>query len=138
LGQAGTSDEQAVQDVLKNLAAAQNAKDAQTVASLFTEDGDFVTSRGQRAAGRQSIENLCATYHKSDAYKNGVVKYGLPSVRVLSPGCAIADYNWEWAGVRAPDSKEPRTRKGAATAVLIKKDGKWSIVALRAMVPAKD
>ena len=137
LGQTATSDEEAVRDVFKQVVAAQNAKDAKAVAAFFAEDGDFVTSRGERATGRQEIENLFAEFFGSHA-KTAVKKNSTISVRILSPKHALADYGWEWIGIRVPGKNKAQTRKGGTTAVLAKEDGKWSIVAMRSTVPAKD
>jgi uncharacterized protein (TIGR02246 family) len=137
LGQTGASDKEAIRDVFKDLVTAQNAKDAKAVASFFTEDGDFATSRGELATGRQDIENLFAMFFGSHA-KAAVKKNAAISVRILTPDYALADYKWEWTGISVPGKDEPQTRKGSTTAVLVKKDGKWSILAMRSKVPARD
>jgi uncharacterized protein (TIGR02246 family) len=137
-GQTGTSDEQAIRNVLRQFSEARNAKDAKAAASFFTEDGDFGTSRGERAEGRKNIEKRLAKSFASGPYSKSTAKQGTASVRMLSAGCAIADYTWELAGLRGVDGKALPTRKGAATTVLVKKDGKWFIAALRAMIPAKE
>ncbi len=137
LGQTGAPDEKAIRDVFEHVVAAQNAKDAKAVASFFTEDGDFVTSRGERAAGRQEIEKLFAEFFGSRA-KTAVKTNSTISVRILSPNHAMVDYGWEWTGIRVPGKAEAQIRKGGTTAVLAKKDGKWSILAMRSTVPARD
>jgi uncharacterized protein (TIGR02246 family) len=138
VGQTGTPDEQAIRDVLRQFSEARNAKDAQAAASFFTEDADFVTSRGKRAEGRKDIEKRLATSFTSAPYSKSAAKPGAISVRMLSADCAIADYTWELAGLRGVDGKALPTRKGAATAVLVRRNGRWLIAALRAMIPAKE
>lgn len=138
MAQVGSSDEQAVRNVLQQFSAARNAKDAPAAAAFFSEDADFGTSRGERTEGRKNIEKRFATSFASGPYKKSVVKEDIVSVRMISEDCAIADFNWELSGLVDVNGKELPTRKGGATTVLVRKDGKWLIAALRAMVPAKD
>lgn len=138
LGQAPTSDETAVREVVGQIVEAWNAKDANALAAVYTTDADYVTSRGTRLVGRENLAKWLRERFKLDAYRDSRQKRMDVSVRFLSPTVALADSTWELTGVRGADGKELPARKGNSTMVLVKKEGQWRTAALRAMVPAKD
>lgn len=103
-------------------AAAINKRDAAAVAALFSPDGDLTVMDGPRSAGRAAISE--ATKKELAAWP-ATRKIGLmvTTVRTLTPDIAIVEST-------ATFTEGPvQTNRG--TSVMVRKDGKWLIAALR-------
>ncbi len=138
LGQTNPADEEAVRDVVNQTTTAWNSRDAKALASLYSEDADYVNSRGQRVVGREKIEIWLRARFQLPTYRDSNHKRLSISVRFLSPTCAIADSTWEMSNVKNEAGNVLPVRKGNSTMIVIQTNGRWLIAALRSMVPTKD
>lgn len=138
LGQADASEEQAIRDVINQTSAAWNAKDAQAFAEPYSEDADAVNSRGEKVQGKKALEKTLVDRFKSAAFRDSQFKRAIVSIRFLSGTCALVDSTWALSGVRNVNGEEMPVKEGTTTLILMKRDGKWCIVATRSMVPVKE
>lgn len=115
----------------EDFAAAWNRHDAKTMAQIWAPEGDLINPFGRFAKGRGPIEKLFQDDHsgpmKTSRYRN--VSF---SVRTLTPDLAIADFDVEITGMKAPDNTALPTLKPHVTTLFKKEGGKWWILTARA------
>jgi uncharacterized protein (TIGR02246 family) len=101
-----------------------NKHDAQAVAALWTEDGEYLDESGRRFAGRDAIEKGYAELFSSNP--KVVLKIAIDSLRLVGPSTAIEDG-------RAVTNPTPAGAAGVSgyTAVHTKVDGKWLMASVR-------
>jgi len=101
-----------------------NQRDAKAVASLWTEDGEYIDDAGRRFVGRTEIEkgytDLFAANPKSE------IKITIDSIRILSQAAAMEEGN-------AVVKPSPAGVSGISrySAIHVKVDGKWLMAAVR-------
>ncbi|MBZ5607329.1 MAG: SgcJ/EcaC family oxidoreductase [Acidobacteriia bacterium] len=122
-----TNDEQAIQDILRQLEAAWNASDSVGFAAAFAEDANFIQIFGGQLDGRGAIE----ASHRSifdTIYKDSRASFMLRSIRFVRPDVAIVftKTRVELAADGATPEIEARP-----TMVVVKEQGKWQIMALQ-------
>lgn len=105
-------------------AAAFNKHDANALAALWTEDGEFVDESGQRLAGRRAIEEGYAAYFKANP--EAQMRVVIDSLRLLSESAAIEDGR----AFVDPPAAGP-AGYGKYTAVHVKVGGKWLMSSVR-------
>lgn len=103
----------AVTELVAGMVAAWNSGDPRRFAELFTEEADYVTSRGAWVRGRGGIEVLRAS---SGALH--VVLEEPPSVRMCGDA-AIAHVRW------AIEESGAVRRRGLMSCVAVRRDGGW-------------
>jgi uncharacterized protein (TIGR02246 family) len=121
------ADEAAIRHVVERYNEAFNHHDAQAVAALYAPDADFTNMYGGSQHGRPAIEKVYATLFSGrlkEAHRNDTVK----SVRMLGPGLAVMDSNWEMSGTISPNGTPSPVRKGMLTCVMAERGGKWYIL----------
>jgi uncharacterized protein (TIGR02246 family) len=134
--QAGRADDEAaIRRQIDQFAAAWNKADAKAVAQFFADDGDYVSSTGQKGEGRTGIEKVLSEQF-AGVFKGATLKTTITAIRFLKPDVAIVNGAFEVSGMKGPDGKELPVRKGLSTNILAKQGDKWLIAALRGMVPA--
>ena len=134
--QAGQSaDDAAIRKQVDQFAASWNKGDAKAAAQFFSDDGDYVSSTGQRGDGRAGVEKVL-TEQYTGVYKGATLKNTVTSIRFLKPDVAIVNGTFEVSGMQGPDGKALPVRKGLSTIVAVKQGDKWVYAALRGMVPA--
>lgn len=127
------ADDKAIRDVAANYVTAFNKGDAKAVAAFFAPDADTVNAYGVKNTGPAEIEkNL--TGELAGPMKGATLTVTVDSVRMISDSAAISGGTYSFAGVKGPDGKDVPVA-GQYTTVMVKKDGKWWISALRTMVP---
>jgi uncharacterized protein (TIGR02246 family) len=119
-----SEDELAIRNVLAGSTAAFNRHAANLTPDGYSDDFDAVNPAGVRVAGKPELGDAFQTYLKN-ARKTETVQ----RVRFIRPDVALVDAVYEFTGTDIrPDPK------GFETIVLVKKDGRWVITALRMMV----
>ena len=124
--QLGTSaDEAAIREILDARNAAYNNHDAKALAATYALDADLVTGTGRIVSGRAAIEqNYVESFRGVD--KNAVVKTESAKIRFLTADTAILDLDGVTTG------RSDGTIKTHATWVYVKRNGEWTVVAIRA------
>jgi uncharacterized protein (TIGR02246 family) len=126
-GKIPSADEQLIQARSKKLIDAFNKGDAKTIASFWTEDGDYMDEGGRRIQGRAAIE---AYFHKMfDAGKGAELRVYKTNFRLVRPDLAIGDGVMEVI----PPGGGPST-SARYTAVQVKQDGQWYFESVREAV----
>ena len=129
----GTSqDEQAIRNLITQFVAAWNKNDGKGLASHFTTDGDVINPGGRTARGRSEVEQLFKD-EQAGVFKGTRFIMPLKNLRFLKPDVAVADHEFEIAGVQGPLT----TLKGLVTLVLRKDADNWLITSARPMVPVQ-
>lgn len=121
------ADEAAIRHVVERYNDAFNHHDAQAVAALYAPDADFTNMYGGSQHGRPAIEKFYANLFSGrlkEAHSEDTVK----SVRMLDPGLAVMDANWEMSGTISPNGKPSPVRKGMLTWVMARRGGTWYIL----------
>ena len=114
---------------------AWNKSDAKLLAALWLTDGDYVSSTGRTARGRDEVEKAFAEQW-GEIYKGTKIAHTLTNVRFLRKDVAIADGAFEVSGMRDAAGKVLGSRSGLSTIVAVKKGTRWYVAALRGMVPS--
>jgi len=114
-------------------AAAWNKHDAKAMAAFWAQDGDLINPQGRVAKGRAEIEKLFQDEH-SKGLKQSTYKPGPLTVRFIEPDIAFAESDSEISGATNPDGTSAPTFKAHVNRLLLKKGGKWWIVAARPVI----
>jgi len=112
--------------IRKNIAAYLEAfhnRDAEAMAALWTEDGEYLTPGGDVIKGRDALQESFERNFVED--KDVRVELDDPSVRVSSPSVAVEEGT---AYVVRPDA-DPQVIDYVA--VHVKQDGEWKLDSLR-------
>lgn len=128
------SEKQASNDLGSELAALQaankafvkafNHRDANAIAAMWDEDGDYIDETGTRYTGRDAIHSEFEHYfHTSYGRK---IKLHADSVRFLRPDIVLIDGTSE---VDPAPAGKPVV--GRFSAIRIKKDGQWLLTSVR-------
>lgn len=114
-------DEAAIREIVKQMEAAWNAKDADSETPIYVEDVDYVNSHGTFLKGSAEI----AEGHRqifSTIYKDTTLKLKIEKIRFLDSEAGIVH-------VLTALKKLDKTTKGWLMIVVVKKDKKWKIAA---------
>lgn len=125
-----TGDEEAIKERLEEFTAAWNKHDATAMAAIWAPDGDLINPFGRVAKGRAEVQKLFTDEHAS-FMKGTTLKITSSSVRLLGADAAILDFDSDVIGMKAADGTDLPTLGHHVTTVMVKKDGKWWIVAAR-------
>jgi uncharacterized protein (TIGR02246 family) len=114
----------AIKDVAQNLATAFNDADAKAGADLFAQDAVVINPAGQRASGRDAVQQLL----RSDL--NGFLKgttttFTNIQVKMLKPDVAFFDMEQELSGGKFTNGNE--APKIHVTGVAVKRGASWLI-----------
>jgi uncharacterized protein (TIGR02246 family) len=115
---------------------AWNRGDAEGMARIFADDGDFVNPAGRVARGRDEVERLYREDHEA-AFRGSRFASTCGQVRFLTRDVAELDCRFQVSGVRGPEGRL-MTMRGLYTVVLARRDGEWRTVTARAMIPMPD
>ena len=117
----------AITHTLGQFVDAWNKHDAHAFALTFTEDADFTNVQGVHAKGRANVESFHALSF-AGVFKDSHLSANIRSVRMLTPGLAAVDIEWQMTGARAPDGSERPNRMGLLDWIMAKRSGgKWLI-----------
>jgi uncharacterized protein (TIGR02246 family) len=130
IGQPGRSagDEAGVREVVRSYVAARERGDAATLATLFTEDADQLTSSGEWRRGRTALVQGTLASSKANS---GARSIAIQTVRFPAADVAIADGEYTIAATGGAAE-----RKMWTSFVIVRAGGSWRISAIRNMLPA--
>ena len=118
-------DEAQVRALAANWEQAWNQHDMKALASLLTEDADFVNVAGHHWKGRPEIE--ARHLERLNQFKDSVWTLGTMTVEFLKPDVALAHLDWRLKGDTDPDGTARKPRSGVFTWLVLKRDGQWQI-----------
>jgi uncharacterized protein (TIGR02246 family) len=121
------TEEAAVRQVVARYVSAREARDADAIRAVFTEDADQLTSSGEWRKGREAI--VRGTLASSER-TGGTRTIAIETVRFPAEGVALADGRYEIAG-----GQEGVRRMWTSFLLTRGADG-WRIAAIRNMLPA--
>jgi uncharacterized protein (TIGR02246 family) len=120
-----TNDDAAIRALATRWEQAWNAHDMKQLASLMTDDADFVNVGARHWKGRREIE----AEHTARLNQFLESSWSTQTVRIqlLKPDVALAHIEWSLAGDKDPDGKPRSPRGGVFTWVVVKQGGGWLI-----------
>jgi uncharacterized protein (TIGR02246 family) len=122
-----TGDQQAIQNVIKQIEAAWNAGDSEAFAAPFAEDANFIHIFGGQLDGRRAIE--ASHRHIFDTiYKGSHVSFALQSVRFVRSDVAIV---FTRAHLKFYEGNESREVDARPTFIMVREQGAWQVVAFQ-------
>ncbi|MGH9679445.1 MAG: SgcJ/EcaC family oxidoreductase [Candidatus Acidiferrales bacterium] len=124
--EASAGDTAGIKKTVDAFSEAFNAHDAHATALTFAEDADFTNMRGTSRHGRKDIEAFYATLY-SGILKSAHRDDQVARIRMLAPGVAFVDCDWQMTGSKSPDGKDNPPRKGLLMWVMAKAKGQWRI-----------
>jgi uncharacterized protein (TIGR02246 family) len=130
-----SQDDRDVREIGAQVQEAWNKSDAKLLAALWLTDGDYISSTGRTARGRDEVEKAFAEQW-GGIYKGTKIAHTLTNVHFLRKDVAVADGAFEVSGMRDASGKVLGSRSGLSTIVAARKGTRWYIAALRGMVPS--
>ncbi len=122
-----TTDERAIQDILKQIEIAWNSYDSVSIAALFAEDANFIHIFGGQLDGRTAIEAAHRVIFNT-IYRGSHASFMLQSVRFVRPDVAVV---FARAHVKFKEGNEMREIETRPTLIVVKEQAKWQIVAFQ-------
>lgn len=111
-----------------------NTHDPAALTTLYTDDADIVVRNSPVIHGRQAILNWWRTYFsQSRPYRFIPI---VDEIRMMSSDVALINVTATGAS-QQPDAAQSSVRYARATWVVVRKEGKWLIAALR-VLPSED
>ncbi len=138
LSQAGrptAGDEKDLRSIGAQLEGAWNKEDPKMMADLFLTNGDYVSSTGRSARGREEVARAFAQQW-AGLYKGTRIRVTVTTVQFVRGDVAIVDGAFDVTGMKDASGKTLSARSGLATVVAAKKGKRWYVAALRGMVPS--
>jgi uncharacterized protein (TIGR02246 family) len=121
-------DENAIREIQSRWDDAWNRHDAKALSALVAEDVRFVNVAGQVLTGRGEFEALQARTHAMQ-FKDSVRTVTGTDIKFITADIAVAHVRWGMRGDKDPDGTLRQPRHGVMMQVLMKRDGKWMVVA---------
>ena len=122
-----TTDEQAIEDIVKQIETAWNAYDSVSTAALFFEDATFIHIFGGQLDGRAAIEAAHRVIFDT-IYKGSRATFTVRGIRFPRPDVAIV---FTHAHVNFFEGNEPREIDTRPTLTVVKDQSAWRIVAFQ-------
>jgi uncharacterized protein (TIGR02246 family) len=132
---AQSNDEKDIRAIGAQIQSAWNKADPKELADLFLTDGDYVSSTGRTARGRDELQKAFAAQW-GGIYKGTKLSHTLTNIRFVRKDVAIADGAFEISGMRDHTGKILPTRTGLSTVIASKKGDRWYVAGLRGMIPS--
>jgi len=111
-----------------------NAHDPAALTALYTDDADIVVRNSPVIHDRQGILNWWRTYFSEPRPYRFIPI--VDEIRMMSPDVALINFTATGAS-QQPDAEQSPVRYARATWVVVRKEGKWLIAALR-VLPSED
>jgi uncharacterized protein (TIGR02246 family) len=124
--------QQDIQEIKANMQAFANAwniYDAKQLATVFTEDADFVNVAGHWWKGQAELEQGHANAF-ANHLKNTRMSFPDTQVKFLKSDLAIYHSNWEMTGLTSPDGSSLPPKHGILTAIAQQNNDQWQILAV--------
>ena len=121
-------DESAIREIQARWDDAWNRHDITALSALVAEDVRFVNVAGQVLTGRGEFAALQSRTHAMQ-FRESVRTVTSTDIKFLAPDIAVAHVKWGMRGDRNADDTPRHPRNGVMMQVLVKRDGKWAVVA---------
>ena len=121
-------EENAIREIQARWDDAWNRHDVKALSSLVAEDVRFVNVSGAVLTGRGEFEQLQARTHAMQ-FKESVRAVTGTDIKFLTPDIAVAHVRWGMRGDKDLDGTPRPPRNGVMMQVLMKRNGKWAVVA---------
>ncbi len=118
------ADEEAIRKASGELAAALQKGDAKALASLWTEEGEYVGHDGTTIRGRAAIEKAYAKHLAENPRRN--VEFTIDSIRFVSRDSSI-----EEGQARSQKGKADQAISNRYSILRVRENGRWLIALLR-------
>ncbi len=115
-------------DLARAFAAVWAARDAEALAALFAEDGDFISLTGGAAEGRAAIAELVASEF-AGAFARARLVTGRIRVRPLGPHAAVVLQRFVLSGLVHADGTDAGRIGAVLAATLAATPQGWLVVA---------
>jgi uncharacterized protein (TIGR02246 family) len=122
------ADEEAIRELQARWDDAWSRHDIKALRALDAEDIRFVNVAGVVLNGRAEFEKLQTRTHATQ-FKESVRTVTGTDIKFLTPDIAVAHIKWGMRGDGNADGTPRHPRNGVMMQVLVKRDGKWAIVA---------
>ncbi|QSS99503.1 SgcJ/EcaC family oxidoreductase [Pontibacillus sp. ALD_SL1] len=124
-----TNPNEVIEDTVKALNDAWNAKKPKSFASVFTEDAIFTNVLGDVAEGRKAIEEM-HVYPFQNPLKDAFLEYSIQHIKWIHDDAAIVDFRWVSYNQKVPNTEQvlPQ-RNGLLNMVVILNGNKGEIKA---------
>jgi len=132
----GSADEAKIKDMIADFATAWHKTDAQALSMFWTPDGDFINPNGLVMNGRTEIQGFYAQAFAM-GYAGTTASATVSKIKFLSSTMAMVDGTFEISGRTGNDGKVSPPEAGRYTVILVKRSGRWWILANREMEPLK-
>jgi uncharacterized protein (TIGR02246 family) len=124
---ASPSDEKrSIRAIVTQWDSAWNSHDMKAMASLLTEDADFVNVAGLHWKGKSQIEAEHAERHRTNL-KDSTSSTREVGIQLLAPRFAIVHIEWTISGDRDFDGTPREPREGIFTWLMVKQSNQWLI-----------
>jgi len=123
-----TADKKALEAVMEAYMMGFNKGDAKATAASYAQNADFLDATGHLHKGREAIEKRNAELLSQNPGMR--LKVTVTSVRFLRQNVGITDGTWTYE-----NSPKGYAKEGLYTNVSVKRNGEWSTVCTRSMVP---
>jgi uncharacterized protein (TIGR02246 family) len=124
---ARSADEAAIGKVVADFSDGWNRHDAHAMCASLSEDGDFISWRGEQFHTRQTYENEHVTLFAglySKSHRTDTVK----KIWFLSPTLASVDDYFTMTGAKRRDGSDWPYREGYFNFVMRKQNGRWVVI----------
>jgi uncharacterized protein (TIGR02246 family) len=132
----GSDEEAKIKDMIADFATAWHKTDAQALSMFWTPDGDFINPNGLVMNGRTEIQGFYAQAFAM-GYAGTTASATVSKIKFLSPTMALVDGTFEISGRTGDNGEAIPPETGRYAVILLKKDGRWWILANREMEPPK-
>ena len=119
-----------INSFLQSLESAWNAHNSNSLASLWTSNGDLITPWGRWIVGSLQIEKHFDK-QKTGPLGKGKVELSLDSMRYLTAQLAVLDVTIKLSNILDPQGELPPNLLQHAVFILTKENDLWKIVSLR-------
>jgi uncharacterized protein (TIGR02246 family) len=123
-------DERAIRELVARWQETWNAHDMKAMASLLTEDADFVNVAGLHSKGKAQIETEHARRHQTNL-KDSVWETRGITVQPLSDEFALVYIEWGISGDTDFDGSPRQPRDGIFSWLVSKRGDRWLIRAVQ-------
>lgn len=125
--------EEEIKKILREYVDAFNRNDTKAMAALWAKDGDLISPWGELATSREDVEKVLVKDH--DEYlKNTHLDESIEFIRFITPDVVLVDVDRIYSGLLGSEGKQKQVFLNHAVYALVKRDGKWRIVAQRSYV----
>lgn len=131
MGQDTPPDDAAIKANFEKFAAAWNKPDVKAMTSMYAQDGSLITPGGKEGYGRDAVAKLLEEA-VTVTLKGTQANFEVHKIRFLKPDVAFVDATQKLTGAISPDGKPVPELKVHSVGTLLKKDGKWWFLDVRA------